>query len=153
MDASTLTPLRWRFAHCQCEDASLERSVNGVLVELERKPLEVLRHLLRHAGEVVTKEELHAAVWPGRVLSDTVLTKAVSRIREVLIDDEQSLIKTVHGYGYRLIAPVVVESASAKPQPVLGLKAGDSPPLRAQWKLEKYLGSGGSGEVWKVVHR
>lgn len=152
MDALTTAPLKWLFERCVFEESTLELSVDGRLVELERKPLEVLRHLLRHAGEVVTKEEIHAAVWPGRVLSDTVLTKAVSRIREALGDDAQTLIKTVHGYGYRLIAPVSVETALAKPSPVLGLKAGDSPPLRAQWKLEAHLGSGGSGEVWKVVH-
>ncbi len=153
MDALAATPLKWLFSRCVFEESTLELSVAGRLVELERKPLEVLRHLLRHAGEVLTKEEIHAAVWPGRVLSDTVLTKAVSRIREVLGDETQALIKTVHGYGYRLIAPVTVETASARSAPpALGLKAGDSPPLRAQWKLETHLGSGGSGEVWKVVH-
>ena len=146
------TPLRWRFAHCVFEESTLELVVAGVVVEIERKPLEVLRHLLRHAGEVVTKEELHAAVWPGRVLSDTVLTKAISRIRELLGDESQQLIKTVHGYGYRLIAPVSIEAAATRAPAVLGLKAGDSPPLRAQWKLIEHLSSGGSGEVWKVAH-
>ena len=155
MDALTTAPLKWLFARCLFDESTLELRVDGALVELERKPLEVLRHLLRHAGEVVTKEEIHAAVWPGRIVSETVLTKAISRVREVLLDDEQTLIKTVHGYGYRLIAPVSIETATASPSPLpmLGLKAGDSPPLRAQWKLEAHLGSGGSGEVWKVVHR
>ena len=154
MDALATAPLKWLFSRCVFEESTLELSVDGAVVELERKPLEVLRHLLRHAGEVVTKEEIHAAVWPGRVLSDTVLTKAVSRIREVLGDDAQTLIKTVHGYGYRLIAPVRIEvAAAASPAPVLGLKVDDSPPLRAQWRLDAHLGSGGSGEVWRVVHR
>ncbi len=154
MDALTTAPLKWLFERCVFEESTLELSLDGVVVELERKPLEVLRHLLRHAGEVVTKEELHAAVWPGRIVSETVLTKAVSRIREVLADDAQTLIKTVHGYGYRLIAPVRIEvAANPAAAPLLGLKAGDSPPLRAQWQLEQHLGSGGSGEVWKVVHR
>lgn len=154
MDALATAPLKWLFERCVFEESTLELSLDGVVVELERKPLEVLRHLLRHAGEVVTKEELHAAVWPGRIVSETVLTKAISRIREVLADDAQTLIKTVHGYGYRLIAPVRIEAAQATPTPapVLGLKAGDSPPLRAQWQLAQHLGSGGSGEVWKVVH-
>ncbi|MES2684127.1 MAG: winged helix-turn-helix domain-containing protein [Pseudomonadota bacterium] len=152
MDALSSTPLKWLFSTCVFEESTLELTVAGRLVELERKPLEVLRHLLRHAGEVVTKEEIHAGVWPGRLLSETVLTKAVSRIREVLGDDSQAVIKTVHGYGYRLIAPVTIEAAVSKAAPVLGLKAGDSPPLRAQWKLAAHLGSGGSGEVWKVVH-
>lgn len=153
MDALAAVPLKWLFEHCVFDESSLELRVHGVLVELERKPLEVLRHLLRHAGEIVTKEELHTAVWPGRIVSETVLAKAISRIREVLADDAQTLIKTVHGYGYRLIAPVRVESAASVPTPVLGLRAGESPPLRPQWRLEQHLDRGGSGEVWKVVHR
>ena len=154
MDALATAPLKWIFGSCQFEESSLELSVNGTPVELERKPLEVLRHLLRHAGEVVTKEELLASVWPGRVLSDTVLTKAISRIREVLRDETQGLVKTVHGYGYRLIVPVRVEMATeaAMPVAVLGLKEGDGLPLRPQWQLTEHLGSGGSGEVWKLVH-
>ena len=65
MDGLASAPLKWRFDRCVFEESTLELSVDGVLVELERKPMEVLRHLLRHAGEVVTKEEIHAAVWPG----------------------------------------------------------------------------------------
>lgn len=144
-------PLKWLFEHCVFEEASLELSAHGVVVELERKPLEVLRHLLRHAGEVVTKDELHEAVWPGRVLSDTVLTKAVSRIREVLADESQTIIKTVHGYGYRLVAAVSVQAANvAKPAPLLGLQVSEHPPLRPNWALAAHLDSGGSGEVWLV---
>lgn len=153
MEAISTPPLKWRFEHCALEESTLELSANGAVVELERKPLEVLRHLLRHAGEVVTKEELHAAVWPGRVLSDTVLAKAVSRIREVLADDAQAIIKTVHGYGYRLVAAVSVQAARAlPPEPVLGLKVGEHPPLRPNWVLLSHLNSGGRGEVWCVAH-
>ncbi|MGL1701424.1 winged helix-turn-helix domain-containing protein, partial [Vibrio parahaemolyticus] len=70
--------LCWHFSGCVLDEASLRLSVGGQVVELERKPLEVLRYLLRHAGEVVTKDEVLEAVWPGRILSDTVLAKAVS---------------------------------------------------------------------------
>ena len=143
---------RWRFGSCVFDDSSLELTVAGAKVELERKPLEVLRHLLRHAGEVVTKDELQNAVWAGRILSETVLTKAVSRIREELGDEGLALIKTVHGYGYRLVAAVSVEAAAAAPLPVLGLKMGDSPPNRPQWRLARHLGNGSSGEVWLVEH-
>ena len=148
-----VVPLVWRFDHCRFEEARLELWVGDVPVDLERKPLEVLRHLLRHAGEVVTKDELQAAVWPARILSDTVLTKAVSRLREVLQDGEQRIVKTVHGYGYRLVASVTVTAVSAAtvPAPVLGLKVGDHPPLRAQWRLVEHLNSGGFGEVWRVA--
>lgn len=152
--AAPSIPLVWHFDHCRFEEASLELWVAEQAVELERKPLEVLRHLLRHAGEVVTKDELQAAVWPGRMLSETVLTKAISRMREVLQDSDQRIVKTVHGYGYRLVAPVTVAAVGPTapvPPPVLGLKAGDQPPLRPQWRLVEHLDSGGSGEVWRVA--
>ena len=154
MDSTAPTnPLIWHFERCRFEEAGLELWVADELVELERKPLEVLRHLLRHAGEVVTKDELQAAVWPGRVLSDTVLTKAISRMREVLQDSEQRIVKTVHGYGYRLVAAVTVEAVSSAPlpAPALGLKVGDQPPLRPQWRLVEHLNTGGFGEVWRVA--
>lgn len=157
MDSTApITPLVWRFDHCRFEEASLELWVAEEPADLERKPLEVLRHLLRHAGEVVTKDELQAAVWPGRVLSDTVLTKAISRLREVLQDNDQRIVKTVHGYGYRLVAAVSVTAVSTSPTPpppapVLGLKVGDQPPLRPQWRLVEHLDSGGFGEVWRVA--
>lgn len=152
MDSATAA-FRWRFGRCVFDETQIELRVEGVRVELERKPLEVLRHLLRHAGEVVTKDELQNAVWAGRILSETVLTKAVSRIREVLGDDGQALIKTVHGYGYRLVAAVSVEAAHINRAAVLGLKAGDSPSSRPQWLLDQHLDSGSSGEVWQVRHR
>src|SRR5579859_6900828 len=48
----------WKFADAQFDERSLELTVAGAVVELERKPLEVLRVLLQRAGEVVTHDEL-----------------------------------------------------------------------------------------------
>src|SRR5262245_17046038 len=110
MSAGRAAARRFRFATAVLDERTLELLVADQPAELEPKPLEVLRHLLTHAGEVVTKDELLAAVWPGRILSETVLTKCIARLREVLHDDEQQVIKTVHGYGYRLLAPVKVEA-------------------------------------------
>src|SRR5215470_8779160 len=85
---------RWYFGHSVLDERSHELTVEGVDTEIERKPLEVLIYLLQHAGEVCTKDELLANVWPGRVLSETVLTKCIGRLREVLRDENQELIKT-----------------------------------------------------------
>lgn len=144
--------LCWHFSGCMLDESSLRLSVAGSVVELERKPLEVLRYLLRHAGEVVTKDEVLEAVWPGRILSDTVLAKAISRLREVLGEAGAPAIKTVHGYGYRLVAEVRVEQQAAPRPASLGLQPGDAPPLRPNWRLEQHLQSGGRGEVWRVRH-
>ncbi len=98
--------LIWIFGNARFDEASHVLTYAGEPVELERKPLEVLRYLLRHAGDVVTKDELFAAIWPGRLPSETVIAKAISKLREVLRDDQQTIIKTVHGYGYRFVAEI-----------------------------------------------
>src|SRR4029077_21132292 len=103
---------RWFFGRAVLDETTHELMMDGVDVELERKPLEVLIYLLQHAGEVCTKDELLTGVWPGRVLSETVLTKCIGRLREVLRDDQQDIIKTAYGFGYRFVAPVRVESVS-----------------------------------------
>jgi eukaryotic-like serine/threonine-protein kinase len=143
---------RWAFGPAVLDERSLELTVNGVLARLERKPLEVLQYLLRHAGEVVTKEELAESIWPGRILTETVLTRCIGQLRQVLGDDERALIRTIHGFGYRLVAEVRVDAAPVAAPPSLDLKVGDRPPSRPQWRLEERLGSGGHGEAWLARH-
>ncbi|MFN7665121.1 MAG: tetratricopeptide repeat protein, partial [Inhella sp.] len=132
---------------------SLGLTVGGTVVKLEPKQLEVLFYLLQHAGEVVTKQELLDEVWAGRVLSDAVLTKCIARLRQGLGDESQAIIKTVHGYGYRLVAAVQVETSAAPSLPQIPeLNPGDAPPLRPQWALVRRLGSGAMGEAWLAQH-
>jgi DNA-binding winged helix-turn-helix (wHTH) protein len=56
----------------------------------------------------VTKEALFAAVWPNMVVSESILTVAMRMLRRVLGDQAHTphFIETVHGRGYRFIAPV-----------------------------------------------
>ncbi|MFA5941167.1 MAG: winged helix-turn-helix domain-containing protein [Sinimarinibacterium sp.] len=150
--ASATESRRWIFGRAVVDERTLELLVDGEEVEIERKPFEVLRFLLQHAGEVVTKDELLEGVWPGRFLSESVLAKAISRLREVLHDPDQELIKTVHGYGYRLVAQVRVEVQHAPEVAHFDFKAGDHPPARPLWSLVRRLGSGGHGEAWLGRH-
>ena len=55
----------WRFAGAEFDEASWTLRIDGQPVPLEGKPLEVLHELLLRAGEVVTKDEILDAVWPG----------------------------------------------------------------------------------------
>jgi serine/threonine protein kinase len=145
--------VRWLFAGYMLDESTLELSRDGRLLPIERKPLEVLLFMLQHSGEVVTKEELLAAVWPGRILSDTALAKCISRLREVLGDQNQTLIKTAHGYGYRFAGSPRTELIAREAPPLLAeLKPGDHPPLRPLWTLVERIGSGGGGDTWKVRH-
>lgn len=96
-------------------------------VRLEPKVIEVLAHLARRPGEVISREELLAAVWPNVVVGDETLTQAVNKLRRSLGDDAHvpSYIETVSKRGYRLIAPVAPAPASTP--------ASSPPARRRRW--------------------
>ncbi len=106
----------WRFDRSVLDEGALDLQVNGQPVHLHRKPMLVLLHLLDRAGDLVTKDELAATCWPQRVISDTVLTTTINRLRAVLGDRDRLLIRTVHGFGYRFDCPVQIERRADLPR-------------------------------------
>ena len=81
--ASQSAPV-WRVANAVFDEKALELRVDGNVVELERRAIELLGLLLRHAGEVVTKEEILEALWPNRIVTEASLTKCMTRLRQAL---------------------------------------------------------------------
>ena len=143
------TPMaQWRFGHVRFDERSLTLWVRGSIVEAPKKSLEVLRELLLHAGEVVTKDELAESCWPRRILSEGVLTTTIGRLRQALGPEESAAIETVHGHGYRLAAPVSFDGPEPAAAPRLRLSAGDHPPGRPDWVLTEPRGAGGQADVW-----
>ncbi|WP_280151836.1 winged helix-turn-helix domain-containing protein [Piscinibacter sp. XHJ-5] len=86
---------------------TLRRS--GADVELRPLAFDALAFLVRHAGHVVTKDELISAVWPGLVVTDDSIARCISDIRRALGDVEQKIIKTVPRRGYALAVPATME--------------------------------------------
>ncbi|WP_089936581.1 winged helix-turn-helix domain-containing protein [Candidatus Entotheonella palauensis] len=78
---------------------------------LQPKTFDLLVHLVRHAGELVSKDDLMETVWPDTIVSDSVLTASMSELHKVLgeMARKPQYIGTVHRRGYRFIAPVVAE--------------------------------------------
>ncbi|MGE4094434.1 MAG: tetratricopeptide repeat protein [Candidatus Binatia bacterium] len=72
------------------------------------KATSVLRYLAERAGQVVTKEELFAAVWPDAVVSDAALTTCIQEVRQALRDNARQprFIETVHRRGFRFVAEI-----------------------------------------------
>ncbi len=94
---------------------------NDKIVALERRAVQVLRHLVANHDRVVSKEELLEAVWPDTFISDGVLKRAISQARRALGDgaEESKFIETYHGRGYRFVAEVIAAPVeSAKPEPI-----------------------------------
>lgn len=91
----------------------------GGRIEVQRKVLQLLFFLAQHADRVVTKDEILEAVWPGSVVSDSVLSQAIRKARGAIGDDgaAQQFIRTVHGHGYRLEVDVRLVAEGDLPAP------------------------------------
>ncbi|MEM9301355.1 MAG: tetratricopeptide repeat protein [Pseudomonadota bacterium] len=85
-------------------------------VAIQPRVFELLRYLIAHRDRAVSKDELIEAVWPGQVITDAALARAIMKARKAVDDDatRQAVIHTVTGHGYRLVAEVT-ELAIASP--------------------------------------
>ncbi len=86
---------------------------------VEPKVFQVLVYLLEHRDRVVTKAELFEHCWPGTFVSESALTRCLTRLRQAV--QGQTVIKTLPRHGYRFVAEVCVrpheaESHTAHPQ-------------------------------------
>jgi Tol biopolymer transport system component/DNA-binding winged helix-turn-helix (wHTH) protein len=105
-----------------------ELTRSGQALPLPRVSMEILILVLERRGDLLLREEIAAAIWPGSDPADVArsINSAVNRIRSTLRDDPASpkYIQTVIGKGYRLIAKVeVVELSEPEPEAPLPLEA------------------------------
>jgi predicted ATPase len=77
-------------------------------VNLGARGLELLHALVEHSGEVVSKDELIARIWPDTCVSESNLKVQIAVLRRALGEDRRGdrCIATVNGRGYRFVAPV-----------------------------------------------
>src|SRR6516164_137710 len=108
-----------RFDSFELDFRARELRKNGVKLRLQGQAIQVLAVLLNRGGELVTREELRAEVWPEDTFVgfDHSLHNAIARIREVLGDSasDPRYIETLPRRGYRYIGPV--EETQAPPAP------------------------------------
>jgi eukaryotic-like serine/threonine-protein kinase len=99
-----------RFGQFELDLSEEKLLKKGIAVRIENQPLQILGALLEHPGEVVSREELCASLWPDGtyVDFDEGLNTAVKKLRYALGDSAESpvFIETVPRRGYRFIAPV-----------------------------------------------
>src|SRR3954451_3904156 len=107
-----------RFDAFELDLQTQELRKRGVKLRLQGQPIQVLKILLESAGQLVTRDELKAALWPADTFVDFDhgLHNAIARIREVLGDaaSDPRFIETLPRRGYRFIGTVeLVDMASA----------------------------------------
>jgi len=93
----------------------------GSLVSIEPRVFDLLAHVIENRGRVVSRDDLLAAVWDGRVVSESALTTCINAARTAIGDsgEQQRLIKTLPRKGIRFVGAVREEEAAdaASPEP------------------------------------
>lgn len=92
------------------------RDESGDVVRLRSQSADVLAHLLRHNGQVVSKAALFDAVWAGASVTDDSLVQCISEIRRCLGDRAHMIVKTVSKKGYMVQAePCLADPVASAP--------------------------------------
>ena len=102
---------RLRFGVFEADLRIGELTKQGKRLPLQEQPFQLLAMLLESPGDLVSREELRARIWPQTIVDfDQGLNKAVSKIRDALGDSAENprFIETVARRGYRFLADVAV---------------------------------------------
>ncbi|MGD9020284.1 MAG: winged helix-turn-helix domain-containing protein [Lysobacterales bacterium] len=87
------------------------------IVHIQPKPMAVLKTLVHAGNEIVTRNEIFEAVWPGQEVSDAALTQCIVELRHAFGDSahDPKVIRTVPKVGFCLMPPV--ERVTEEPPP------------------------------------
>src|SRR5450755_3163967 len=99
-----------RFSVFEVDLRAGELRRNGIKVKLQNQPFQILSMLLERPGEIITRDEMRARLWPAETFVDFDhgLNSAIRRLRDALGDSAESptFVETLGGRGYRFIFPV-----------------------------------------------
>src|SRR5262249_1898959 len=99
-----------RFGPFQLDLKAAELHKHGRKIHLHEQPFQVLKMLVEHPGEVVTREEIRKKLWPNNTIVefDNSINAAIKKLRLALGDsaDAPRYVETLPRRGYRLMVPV-----------------------------------------------
>jgi DNA-binding winged helix-turn-helix (wHTH) protein/ABC-type hemin transport system ATPase subunit len=122
--------MRYLFGDYVLDTQRYELHDAGAPIKLRRKAFQVLVYLLAHRDRVVPKQEILAHLWPDQFVGDEVLKACITALRKALGEKGRAsrFVRTLHGQGYRFVAPVEAREH---------LPADDTPPT-----LHRHAGEG-----------
>src|SRR5437016_9262716 len=128
-----------RFDRYELDVRTSELRKHGVKLRLQGQPLQVLATLLKRAGDLVTREELRAQIWPADTFVDFdhSLHNAIARLREALGDSAQKprFIETLPRRGYRFMGQLEEVAVEPAVRPVEEREAVGLPPPKPRTRL------------------
>ena len=88
----------------------------GAVVAIEPQVFDVLVYLIENRDRVVSKDDLIASVWGGRIVSESNLTSRINAVRKAVGDSgkKQDFVRTFARKGFRFIAPVEIREKEIK---------------------------------------
>jgi len=114
-----MPPQRYAFGDFVLERSQQQvRHRDGSVLNLTPRLFSALLLFVEHAGELLDKDALMLALWPGLVVEDNSLSQVVSGLRRALADDthDSRYIQTVPRRGFRFIAAVTELPDQAAPE-------------------------------------
>lgn len=106
----------YEFAGVELDTARREIRAGGHSEQLPPLVFQCLEFLAEHAGEIVSKDEIADALWPGRTVTESSVSQVLRKARGALERSgaDPSIIRRQHGHGYRLEADVAKKEGATK---------------------------------------
>ena len=112
--------MRVRFHDFVLDTDRRELLRGGAPVSLRPKAMQLLETLVAQRPKAMSQEELYDRLWPDTFVDKNSLHKVMHQLREALGDAEQTIIRTVYGFGFSFAAPALDDEPKSHCQIVIG---------------------------------
>ena len=97
--------MNFHFGPYKIDGERRELTRGGEEIPLQPQAFSLLLYLVENNGRVVSKDEIFAEVWQGKIVGDGTLNSRINSLRRALGDDgtSQTVIKTLPRQGFRFV--------------------------------------------------